>query len=98
MGLVVQPGGAGVPFYVGTARCKACQGMGVVACFMCGGAEVELDPPDPVKGPPAVSIDDLALSDTDWLAVFPDSRTAAQAPPRRRKKKAEHSTADVNCL
>lgn len=86
-----------MPFYVGTARCKACQGMGVVACFMCGGAEVELDPPDPVKGPPAVTMDDQVLSDTQWLSVFPDSRAAPQEPARRgRKKKAGHSPADVH--
>ncbi|KAK9852809.1 hypothetical protein WJX84_011560 [Apatococcus fuscideae] len=45
-------GGAGVPFKVGTARCKMCRGQGVMSCPLCAGYEIPLRPPDPFRGPP----------------------------------------------
>lgn len=63
----LQPGKAGHPYKVGTARCKACNGIGVVACPICGGQEVRLRPPDPDNGP--VSRDE-ELYTSAWLKEY----------------------------
>eukprot|EP00884_Botryococcus_braunii_P017947 jgi/Botrbrau1/4836/Bobra.0325s0047.1 len=84
--VLTEPGGAGVPFYVGTARCKMCQGMALVPCFLCGGTEVELEPPDPTGGPHPVCWEDILISDSDWLDSFPDSRASPAGPSRRGRK------------
>ena len=70
--IMLQPGEAGVKFRMGMARCKACHGIGVVACPYCGGQEVQLPPPDPDYGPLSrgEAGKDEELSLDDWLARF----------------------------
>jgi len=41
-----RPGGAGRPFFVGSARCKACGGPGLAACPECAAEEAPLRRPD----------------------------------------------------
>ena len=63
----VQPGKAGHPYKQGMARCKTCNGIGVVPCPLCGGEEIQLRPPDPENGPPCTSSE---VSIYDWLGHF----------------------------
>ncbi len=85
----MQPGGAGVPFYVGTARCKLCNGLGVIPCMLCGGIELVSPPPDPVHGPEPTGLEDIALTDDQWLSLFPDSREEARGNSRKRATKED---------
>ena len=73
--IVLQPGEAGVKFRMGMARCKACNGIGVVSCPHCGGRELQLPPPDPDSGPLSRGVPgkDEELSLSDWLARFGNS-------------------------
>ena len=77
--LPLQSGGAGVPFYVGNARCPTCAGQGFCPCPMCVGYRLPLPKPDPANGPPPVEPADILVSTQRWLRSFPDSRTLAPA-------------------
>lgn len=74
-----QSGGAGVPFYVGNARCPTCAGQGFCPCPMCVGYRLPMPKPDPVEGPPPAEPADVLVSTQRWLRGFPDSRTPAHA-------------------
>ena len=66
---------------MGMARCKVCNGIGVVACHYCGGREVQLPPPDPDYGPLSrvEAGEDDQLSLDDWLAQFGSSESGSAA-------------------
>ena len=71
---VMQPGGAGVQYYIGNAQCKACRGLGFEPCPICVGYEAKLTPPNPSEGPASLDDLDRRISTMRWLRGFPDSR------------------------
>lgn len=71
----MQPGGAGVPYYIGAAQCSSCKGHGFQPCPVCVGYEAELPPPDPANGPASQDSLDTLVSTMRWLRCFPDSRS-----------------------
>ena len=71
---VMQPGGAGVPFYIGNAQCSVCKGHGFEPCPVCIGYEADLPAPAPQEGPGSWDKLDTHLSTPQWLRSFPDSR------------------------
>ena len=75
----LQPGGAGVPFYIGNAQCSACKGLGFEPCPVCMGYQAELRPPDPCNGPASRDSSDLLVNTRRWLQSFPDSRRDGRA-------------------
>lgn len=75
----LQPGGAGVPFYIGNAQCSACKGLGFEPCSVCMGYQAELPPPDPCNGPASRDSSDSLVTTSRWLQSFPDSRKLGRA-------------------
>ena len=71
----LQPGGAGVPFYVGNAQCSSCKGLGFEPCSFCVGYEADLPPPDPCYGPASHDPSDCLVTTRRWLKSFPDSHS-----------------------
>ena len=75
---VLQPGGAGVPFYIGNARCSRCGGHGFTPCPLCVGFALRMPRPDPVAGPRPTEDMDVLTDSISWLKQFPDSRMIAR--------------------
>ena len=71
---VMQPGGAGVPFYIGNAQCSVCKGHGFEPCPVCIGYQADLPAPAPHGGPRSSEKLGNHLSIPRWLRSFPDSR------------------------
>jgi hypothetical protein len=80
----MQPGGAGVPFYVGNARCSRCGGHGFSPCPLCVGYVLRMPSPDPVAGPEPMEGSDVLINSISWLKQFPDSRICTKAQRSRR--------------
>ena len=75
----LQPGGAGVPFYIGNAQCGSCKGLGFKPCPACVGYEAVLPPPDPFNGPAYHDASDSLVTTRRWLSGFPDSRSTPKS-------------------
>lgn len=87
----MQPGGAGVPFYIGNARCHTCEGQGFYPCILCVGHKLIQRKPDPSKGPAPAEEAEVGMDSISWLDSFPDSRSkkdrrAAQRVEQERNK------------
>ena len=81
-----QPGGAGEAFYIGMARCRACNGCGLVPCMLCAGWEDPMLPPDPVHGPVPPAGAYFGGTDTlAWLERFPEPQARRRGRPRARR-------------
>ncbi len=77
-----QPGGAGEAFYIGMARCRACNGCGLVPCMLCAGWEDPMLPPDPEHGPVPPAGAYFGGTDTlAWLERFPEPQAARRGQP-----------------
>jgi len=67
------------------ARCRECNGCGLVPCMLCAGWEDPMLPPDPVHGP--VPPDGAYFGGTDtlaWLEQFPETQAARRRRPAVR--------------
>ncbi|BDA44138.1 hypothetical protein COCOBI_05-3220 [Coccomyxa sp. Obi] len=89
-----EPGGAGVPFYIGNARCSKCGGHGFNPCPCCVGFALRMPRPDPVAGPHPTEDMDVLTDSMSWLKQFPDSRMIARKRANSSRSGATAKTKD----